>query len=170
MWKYEIGLKKKTHDKTNFRGRKGQENNWRWRIRPPVWRGELSISFPPSVLMNVSSLLPPRFNYRSMHSIPSDPAVERAPVSSTVVKTFLEALERCPVYFQRDPAANYFCTSKTCFFFGFAPNVSEGAVAHLLTNSRPRWVDVLSWGRMLHRATSRIAGLETNRVPSAQGW
>lgn len=29
MWKYEIGLKKKTHDKTNFRGRKGQENNWR---------------------------------------------------------------------------------------------------------------------------------------------
>lgn len=33
---------------------------------------ELSISFPPSALMNVSSLLPPRFNYRSVHSVPSN--------------------------------------------------------------------------------------------------
>lgn len=37
------------------------------------WFGaELSISFPPSALMNVSSLLPPLFNYRSVHSVPSN--------------------------------------------------------------------------------------------------
>lgn len=33
-------------------------------------------------------------------------------MSSTVVKTFLESLERCPTYFQKDPAANYLCESK----------------------------------------------------------
>lgn len=37
------------------------------------WFGaDLSISFPPSALMNVTSLLPPRFNYCSVHSVPSN--------------------------------------------------------------------------------------------------
>lgn len=59
-------------------------------------------------------------------------------MGSTVVKTFPETLERCPIHFKSDPAASYFCTSKPFFFFFFAPNVSAGAVARLLTNSQQK--------------------------------
>lgn len=58
----------------------------------------LSISFPPSTLMNVSSLLPPRFNYspRTLRLPPPQHSTERA---QQAVKTVLESLERCPIFF-----------------------------------------------------------------------
>lgn len=69
----------------------------------------LSISFPPSTLMNVSSVLPPRFNYspRTLRPPPQH-STERA---QQAVKTVLESLERCPIFFWKNAVANY-CTSK----------------------------------------------------------
>lgn len=149
MWKYEIGLKKKRKKKkigrtmTKQTSEGGKAKKITRDEELDCWFGaELSISFPPSVLMNVSSLLPPRFNYRSVHSVPSNRARGRAPVSSTVVKTFLESLERCPICFQRDPAANYSTSAHQRLFLR-----GEGAVAHLLTNSRPRRACYHSAGR-----------------------
>lgn len=86
------------------------------------WVGaELSISFSHLALITA-----PCSTYGNME-----------PVGSTVVKTFPETLERCPIHFKSDPVASYFCTSKPFFFFCVcvcAPNAGAGAVAHLLTN------------------------------------
>lgn len=52
------------------------------------WFGtDLGISFPPSALMNVTSLLPPHFNYCTVHLVASISSTGRAPVSLAVVKT-----------------------------------------------------------------------------------
>ncbi|KAI9534922.1 hypothetical protein NQZ68_010308 [Dissostichus eleginoides] len=59
------------------------------------WFGpELSISFPASALMNVSSLLPPRFNYGSVHSSLSNPARSEHQEISSVENKPAEALGR----------------------------------------------------------------------------
>lgn len=73
MRKYEIGLKNGLyHDKTNFRGMKGQENNQEMTNQTVG----LSISF-----CHLALITAPRTMYGNM---------EPAPVSSTVVKTILQ--------------------------------------------------------------------------------
>ena len=127
MWKYEIGLNNCPHrGKTNCRGRKGREKNWRWRIRVLLAHRSPSATPPPPRSWWMSAHF---FHLALITARPLQSSGERAPVSSTVVKTSLESLERCPTRFQKDPAAR--CSRS------FSRSWCERRRRHLRFDSQP---------------------------------
>lgn len=126
----EIWLQKKDHTMTKQTSESGKAKKISRDEELDCYFGPgLSISFPPSTLMNVSSVLPPRFNYspRTLRPPPQH-STERA---QQAVKTVLESLERCPIFF--------FFSGRTLLpIIAHQSAFALNAIIHLSANSWPR--------------------------------